>query len=61
MSMGGAAIGSSLNYYQEENNEQIFEAPMWFVPTLPRVPRHGFSGWAWGDNGQIEARRDEYL
>ena len=45
---GGAAIGSSLNYYQEENNEHMFEAPMWFVPTLPRVPRHGFSGWAWG-------------
>ena len=38
---GGPAIGSSLNYLEHEHLEQMFEAPMWFLPTLP--PRL----WGW--------------
>ena len=35
---GGPAIGSSPNYLEHEHMEQMFEAPMWFLPTLPERP-----------------------
>ena len=35
---GGPSIGSLLKYDEPEHSEQLFEAPMWLVQTLPHLP-----------------------